>query len=576
MHELVYLNKEKTNLSYLYRIAFLFSLLGLAAIPLAADAFGHGQGFDQSPPISFAGMDVAVRTELTPYDITVGEIDDANMQVAFLDTLTNTTLNDVTYRIEVYRSDDLLARQLFYDVDGTLDVEVRPVLTCKEPRLVDCTRYFGEIHAIAGGYFARGEGRPIIQGPIFDKGGLYNIQVAIEGASSPKTLVAERLEFETFVSVAQEQDFLIQTAHAQEVPVVIKTYYDDITSFDYSDETNTIRFEMPFDWDPDYISQVQVVHEEIRIPKSFEPYAVTDFKGRVNGVELADRILLLDPYTANHTNANIIHFLVNDKELNRINEILGPSNYDSGTMVFELVPQSGTVKNSAEFYLVDPDNLTDPAGSTVNISWDNSYGAGDEIPFNFEFFDESGNLLKDVVYAYSIADEDGNVIMSAGDDPDNLGVDAIEGIDVQKIMIPTQKIHRIDVLLLGQGLDLDPAYAGIGSVLIEVGPSSGMVDTVEPPPAPQSGEITIPSWVKSNAKLWSDGQIDDSTFVSGIEYMIKQGIITVPETDVDSDTPADIPSWVKSNAKLWSDGQIDDQTFASGLQWLVAIGIIAV
>jgi len=558
----------------LYRIVLMFSLLGLASIPFAADAFGHGLGADQAPPISFEGMDVTVRTELTPYDITVGEIDDANMQIRFFDTLTNTTLNDVTYRVEVYRSNDLLARDLFYDADGELDVEVRPVLGCEELILWHCTTYYGERHPIAGGLLARGEGRPVIQGPIFDKGGLYNIQVIIAGASSPKTLVADPLEFETFVSVAQEQDFIIQTAQAQEIPVVVKTYYDDITSFEYSDGNHAITFEMPFDWDPEYISQVQVVHQEIRIPKSFDPYANgTNHKGYVNGIELGDRVLLLDPYT--HEDTNVIHFLVTVDELERVNDLLGSSNHDAGRMTFELVPQGEAVKNSLEFNLVNPDT-GDPVGSTVNISWDSKYGAGDEIPFDLTFFDESGKLLRDVKYAYYVIDNNNNILMSAGDDPNNLGIDATEGIDVQKILIPTQDTYRIDVWLLGQGLDFDPTYYGATTGIIEVGPSSGIADTPPTPAAQQPDEVSIPSWVKRNAGIWSEGLIDDATFVSGIEYMIREKIITVPEADSDSGAQTEIPPWVKSNAGLWSGGQIDDQTFANGLQWLIANGIVVV
>ena len=64
----------------------------------------------------------------------------------------------------------------------------------------------------------------------FDKGGLYNIKVDIEAATSPKTVLADRLTYDTFVSVAQEQDFFIQTANA-EVPIVVKTYYDDVENF---------------------------------------------------------------------------------------------------------------------------------------------------------------------------------------------------------------------------------------------------------------------------------------------------------------------------------------------------------
>ena len=36
----------------------------------------------------------------------------------------------------------------------------------------------------------------------------------------------------------------------------------------------------------------------------------------------------------------------------------------------------------------------------------------------------------------------------------------------------------------------------------------------------------LPEWIKSNAGWWAGGQIDDETFVKGIEYMVKTGIIT--------------------------------------------------
>ena len=111
----------------------------------------------------------------------------------------------------------------------------------------------------------RGTEVPVIQGPIFTKGGLYNIQVIIDGATSPKTLVAEPLEFDTFVSVAQEQFFSIPEASA-EIPVTIKTYYDDVSEFKFKGSDKSISFKMPFDWTPDYIDLVAVVHEEIRVP----------------------------------------------------------------------------------------------------------------------------------------------------------------------------------------------------------------------------------------------------------------------------------------------------------------------
>ena len=42
-----------------------------------------------------------------------------------------------------------------------------------------------------------------------------------------------------------------------------------------------------------------------------------------------------------------------------------------------------------------------------------------------------------------------------------------------------------------------------------------------------TGEISIPAWIKNNAGWWANGEIDDNTFVSGIQYLIKTGIIVV-------------------------------------------------
>ena len=42
----------------------------------------------------------------------------------------------------------------------------------------------------------------------------------------------------------------------------------------------------------------------------------------------------------------------------------------------------------------------------------------------------------------------------------------------------------------------------------------------------------IPNWIKNNAKWWSEGQIDDTAFVSGIQYLINNGIMEVGQDEV--------------------------------------------
>lgn len=87
----------------------------------------------------------------------------------------------------------------------------------------------------------------------------------------------------------------------------------------------------------------------------------------------------------------------------------------------------------------------------------------------------------------------------------------------------------------------------------------------------------IPGWVKSNAEWWAQDQIDDNTFVSGIEFLVKEGIIQIPKTtNVSSQSSEGIPGWIKNNADWWSQGMISDDDFIKGVQYLVENGIISV
>ena len=41
----------------------------------------------------------------------------------------------------------------------------------------------------------------------------------------------------------------------------------------------------------------------------------------------------------------------------------------------------------------------------------------------------------------------------------------------------------------------------------------------------------IPNWIKNNAKWWSEGQIGDSDFVSGIKYLIEKDIMVIEQNE---------------------------------------------
>jgi hypothetical protein len=47
-------------------------------------------------------------------------------------------------------------------------------------------------------------------------------------------------------------------------------------------------------------------------------------------------------------------------------------------------------------------------------------------------------------------------------------------------------------------------------------------------------ESLIPEWIKNTAKFWVEGNVSDSEFINALQYMIKNGIIEIPEDDSSS------------------------------------------
>ena len=90
-------------------------------------------------------------------------------------------------------------------------------------------------------------------------------------------------------------------------------------------------------------------------------------------------------------------------------------------------------------------------------------------------------------------------------------------------------------------------------------------------------DFTLPNWIKSNAGWWADDLIDDSSFVSGLQWMISNDVIVLPPTEQGTDDGENIiPRWVKSTAGWWADDKIHDVTFASAVKYLVSEGIIVI
>ena len=70
--------------------------------------------------------------------------------------------------------------------------------------------------------------------------------------------------------------------------------------------------------------------------------------------------------------------------------------------------------------------------------------------------------------------------------------------------------------------------------------------------------------------------IRDSSFIQGIQFLVKENILKIPPTLQGVSSGSEIPAWIKNNAEWWAAGAIDDNSFIQGIQFLIKEGILKI
>ncbi|HXV66764.1 MAG TPA: hypothetical protein VD731_06040 [Nitrosopumilaceae archaeon] len=87
----------------------------------------------------------------------------------------------------------------------------------------------------------------------------------------------------------------------------------------------------------------------------------------------------------------------------------------------------------------------------------------------------------------------------------------------------------------------------------------------------------VPIWIKTNAKWWANDQIDSKNFISGIEYLVNEGVIQVSLPDTTNNAAvSELQPWIKSTAGWWADDMISEDEFIAAIEWLISNNIIQV
>ena len=221
--------------------------------------------------------------------------------------------------------------------------------------------------------------------------------------------------------------------------------------------------------------------------------------------------------------------------------------------------------------------------NSYSVIVDVKYGPPNPIPgcdiewfINFMRVVNPTEFVNQVHYDIWIVDDNGNILRSIAADEGRQKLFTTSGQVYRTTIVEEDPgISRYVIMVYGMGPEMiAPSGEDTGFIQFDVNVTGEKVKVVQ---TFGDSEISIPDWIKNNAGWWAAGEIDDSAFVNGIQYLINSGIMEIPETSQGSSTGADgIPAWIKNNADWWAAGEIDDKAFVTGIQWLISNGIMRV
>jgi hypothetical protein len=204
---------------------------------------------------------------------------------------------------------------------------------------------------------------------------------------------------------------------------------------------------------------------------------------------------------------------------------------------------------------------------------------GCNIDWKINFMNKYNDVefIDQIHYDVWVVDDDGNKLRSYAEDIGR--ADLFNGFGQVHLLLPVEEkagIVHYTIFVHGTGSEFaipDASLGGYATIDIEIGDN---------PLVKEAGNdvvssSNIPEWIKNNAEWWAAGQIDDDSFIQGIQYLIKEDVLKIPPTTQGSSSGSnDIPEWIKNNAEWWAAGQIDDDSFIQGIQYLIKEGIMSV
>lgn len=375
----------------------VISIVAIFLMFPVSSVYGHGIGIDTISAVDVQGKKISISVETPMFFEQTGE---RQITVTVTENETKEYAKNVTLLIGLFHENKMIFRNYFFTPDGILSIKINPTQD-------DQITIHGEQDSLLGAWHGTESNPIMITGPLFNSGGLYHFELEVRTIDEPTNIIENAGVYNVDLSIVDTTNFLQKDSENQDIEFKIKSYFDNISNFQYDPMAQQITFEMPFDWSEKQISHIPVVHEEVHFPKSFAEFFSPSYIGKANGVDLFKESVTVDDYTVD--DERIIHFVLLQDHLRFIKNQLEKSGKPlPDTIVFTL-----SKSDDSGFPLTA---FTKSEDFEVNLSWDPiEIMPGQNTSFIFTIRDgKTGDPIRNSAYTFIIIQNGQEIYKTTG------------------------------------------------------------------------------------------------------------------------------------------------------------------
>ncbi|PIW36237.1 MAG: peptidase, partial [Nitrosopumilales archaeon CG15_BIG_FIL_POST_REV_8_21_14_020_33_23] len=364
-------------------LKFVIFTVAVSLLIPTSSVYGHGFGIDTIRSVDVQGKKISISVELP---MTFEQTGEKQITITATEDKTKENAKNVTFLVGLFHENKMIFRNYFFTSDGVLPIKVN---SAQEGEIT----IHGEQDSLLGAWHGTDSNPIMISGPIFNSGGLYNFEIEVRTIDEPTNIIENSGVYNADLTIVDSTEFLQKDAKNNDIEFKVKSYFDNISNFEYDPIAQQVTFEMPFDWSEKQMSHVPVVHEEVHFPKNFAEFLSPSYTGKANGIDLFKASITVDDYTEN--DERIVHFVLLQDHLRFIKNQLQKSGEPLPDKIIFTLSKSENIAFPLTAFTRSED-------FQVNLSWDPiEIAPGQNTNFVFTIRDgKTGEPLRNSDYTF--------------------------------------------------------------------------------------------------------------------------------------------------------------------------------